>query len=160
MGAWPSPLGGNALQRFRPDADRTPDAAWPQRGGGPKPPETSIARRHSCAGSFNPRWARHRSCAAPASAARYDRQPETGVSYLMQTSRSNSLVRTALSLIWFYRNILSYSMLHSCRFFPSCSGYAEEAIERYGVFRGGWHATRRIMRCHPFSRGGFDPVVK
>jgi len=45
-----------------------------------------------------------------------------------------------------------------CRFFPSCSSYAEEAIEKHGIAKGGWLATKRICRCHPFNEGGFDPV--
>ncbi|MGI5879991.1 MAG: membrane protein insertion efficiency factor YidD [Syntrophomonadaceae bacterium] len=46
----------------------------------------------------------------------------------------------------------------TCRFYPSCSNYAIEAIEKYGITKGGWLAARRIMRCHPFNAGGYDPV--
>jgi len=45
-----------------------------------------------------------------------------------------------------------------CRFYPSCSVYAHTAIERHGVWRGGWLSLRRLLRCHPFNQGGFDPV--
>ena len=76
----------------------------------------------------------------------------------MQTSRSSLLARAALSLIWLYRNLLSYNMLHSCRFFPSCSAYAEEAVTRHAAIRGAWCTTRRVIQCHPFSQDGFDPV--
>jgi putative membrane protein insertion efficiency factor len=46
----------------------------------------------------------------------------------------------------------------TCRFYPSCSVYGYEAIERHGIVKGGWLAVRRICRCHPFNPGGFDPV--
>jgi len=48
----------------------------------------------------------------------------------------------------------------ACRYVPTCSEYAMEAVERYGVLRGGAMAFARLMRCHPFVRGGYDPVVK
>ena len=46
----------------------------------------------------------------------------------------------------------------SCRYYPTCSSYAIEALEKHGALRGAWLATRRILRCHPFRAGGFDPV--
>ncbi|HAI87529.1 MAG TPA: membrane protein insertion efficiency factor YidD [Firmicutes bacterium] len=45
-----------------------------------------------------------------------------------------------------------------CRFVPTCSQYAEEAVRKHGVARGSWLALRRLLRCHPFGRGGYDPV--
>jgi putative membrane protein insertion efficiency factor len=63
-----------------------------------------------------------------------------------------------LSGIRLYQRILSPALAPSCRFVPSCSQYAYEAIEKYGVIKGGWLALRRIGRCHPLHPGGYDPV--
>lgn len=57
-----------------------------------------------------------------------------------------------------YRYGISPLLPPSCRFHPSCSAYAEEAIGRYGAAKGGWLAARRLCRCGPWSRGGYDPV--
>lgn len=63
-----------------------------------------------------------------------------------------------LALLRFYKARVSPGLPPACRFTPTCSEYAMEAIERYGVLRGGWLATRRLVSCNPFSRGGYDPV--
>ncbi len=57
-----------------------------------------------------------------------------------------------------YQNTLSRVMPPSCRFYPSCSQYGVEALQKYGVFKGGWLTVKRIARCHPFNPGGYDPV--
>ncbi|MBN2364571.1 MAG: membrane protein insertion efficiency factor YidD [Calditrichaeota bacterium] len=61
-------------------------------------------------------------------------------------------------LIKMYRLFLSPLFPPSCRFYPTCSHYSEEAFRRFGFFRGAWLSIRRISRCHPFHPGGFDPV--
>ena len=66
-----------------------------------------------------------------------------------------------LALIRFYRRWISPLTPPSCRFVPTCSQYALEAVEKYGAARGGWLAFRRLLRCHPFHRGAhefYDPV--
>jgi uncharacterized protein len=66
--------------------------------------------------------------------------------------------RLLLALVKGYRYLLSPWWGRSCRFTPSCSHYAEEAIERHGALYGTWLALRRVGRCHPWCAGGFDPV--
>ena len=70
----------------------------------------------------------------------------------------NPLAWLMLKLIRGYQLIISPHMPPTCRYVPSCSEYACEAIERHGALRGGWLATRRVLRCNPLSRGGHDPV--
>jgi len=65
-----------------------------------------------------------------------------------------------LQLLRLYQWAVSPLFLPACRFVPSCSAYAMEAVERYGVLRGAGMALRRLLRCHPFVRGGYDPVAK
>ena len=60
--------------------------------------------------------------------------------------------------IRFYQRFVSPLTPATCRFRPTCSAYAVEAVERHGVLRGSWLALRRILRCHPFHDGGWDPV--
>jgi putative membrane protein insertion efficiency factor len=57
-----------------------------------------------------------------------------------------------------YKVVVSPLLPPACRFVPTCSEYAQEAISRYGALRGGWLSVRRLGRCHPFHPGGYDPV--
>jgi uncharacterized protein len=57
-----------------------------------------------------------------------------------------------------YQKLISPALPPSCRFTPSCSQYALEAVARYGAVRGTWLAARRLVRCHPFNPGGYDPI--
>jgi putative membrane protein insertion efficiency factor len=82
----------------------------------------------------------------------------------MMDSQLSSILRAVpikklfIGLIKGYRYLISPLLPPSCRFTPTCSIYAMEAIERYGAWRGAYLAVRRILRCHPFCRGGYDPV--
>ena len=65
----------------------------------------------------------------------------------------------ALGLLRAYKWAISPMLLPACRYTPTCSEYAMEAIDRFGALRGTLLAVRRLLRCHPFARGGYDPVV-
>ena len=63
-----------------------------------------------------------------------------------------------LFLLRSYKAAVSPFLPPACRFIPTCSEYACDAVERYGALRGGWMGVRRVLRCHPFHPGGYDPV--
>jgi len=63
-----------------------------------------------------------------------------------------------LALLRGYQYAIRPALGANCRFYPSCSDYAREALERHGVARGSWLALKRILRCHPYHPGGYDPV--
>jgi uncharacterized protein len=66
--------------------------------------------------------------------------------------------RLTLGALRLYKRAVSPLLPQACRFAPTCSEYAYEAIVRHGVVGGGWLALRRLFRCHPLSKGGYDPV--
>ena len=66
--------------------------------------------------------------------------------------------RAMLAMIRFYQQAISPFRPSCCNYIPTCSQYALEAIEKYGPLKGGWMAFRRILRCNPFHKGGYDPV--
>ncbi len=68
--------------------------------------------------------------------------------------------KVLILLIRGYQLLISPLLGNNCRFYPSCSHYAQEAIEVHGGVKGLWYTIRRLLRCHPFNPGGFDPVPK
>ncbi|MCD5416587.1 membrane protein insertion efficiency factor YidD [Candidatus Bipolaricaulota bacterium] len=70
------------------------------------------------------------------------------------------LKRSILKTIALYQRFISPLIPPRCRFYPTCSHYGVEAIEQHGLFRGGYLTLRRLLRCHPFHPGGFDPVPR
>mgnify|MGYP001191997863 CR=1 FL=1 len=73
----------------------------------------------------------------------------------IQTSKNGK--KAAKVLIHGYQKIFSYRE-PTCRYFPSCSEYADEAINRYGITKGSWISLKRLLRCHPWGNSGYDPV--
>ncbi len=68
------------------------------------------------------------------------------------------IARALVLLVRLYQRLISPLLPPSCRFYPSCSAYAVEALQRHGALRGSWLTARRLGRCHPFHPGGLDPV--
>ena len=78
----------------------------------------------------------------------------------IEEDSNNSAVmkRVLIALVIFYRKHISSATRPRCRFAPTCSAYALEALEKYGACKGGFLSIRRILRCNPFCKGGYDPV--
>ena len=68
------------------------------------------------------------------------------------------MTQALIAMVLFYRKHVSPLSTPKCRYIPTCSAYALEALEKYGAAKGGALALRRILRCHPFRKGGYDPV--
>lgn len=68
------------------------------------------------------------------------------------------MTQLCLALIKFYRKFISPIKPPCCRFYPTCSAYALEAYSKYGFFKGSFLSLKRILKCHPFHKGGYDPV--
>jgi len=66
--------------------------------------------------------------------------------------------KALLALIAFYQKQISPRKKPCCRFYPTCSEYARQAVTRYGAAKGGFLAAKRVLKCHPFHKGGFDPL--
>mgnify|MGYP003483099763 FL=1 len=66
--------------------------------------------------------------------------------------------KIAIFLIKFYQKAISPFFGRRCRFYPTCSEYTKQAIEKYGLFKGTYLGVRRILKCHPFHKGGYDPL--
>ena len=75
-----------------------------------------------------------------------------------KTHQRDAMKTVFVLLVQGYQVSVGQLLPASCRYYPSCSAYAIEALERHGTWRGGWLALTRIGRCHPFRSGGFDPV--
>ncbi|TXK75267.1 membrane protein insertion efficiency factor YidD [Mesonia sp. HuA40] len=68
------------------------------------------------------------------------------------------LIVPLLALIWLYKKFISPLTPATCRFQPTCSSYAQEALKKHGLFKGGYLGFKRILKCHPWGKSGYDPV--
>ena len=131
-----------------------------------QPGETPLARSVSTASGVDSRWMGHRAESAPGGGeGAVPRTREGNVATLSASSaprpytQGSAAVKTvALGFIRFYQTCISPTLPSSCRYFPSCSAYAYEAIDEWGVWRGAELALRRLLRCRPFAEYGYDPV--
>ena len=143
--------------RSRPGRERPPDrihgAPRRRQGGGPQPYQTaaprSRARRSRSAES--PVVHRHQSAAESAGC------PHGGVAAGSGTPLS-ALQWLLVGALRIYQFAISPFLPAACRFYPTCSEYMRQSVERYGVGRGTWKGLCRLLRCHPWHEGGFDPV--
>jgi putative membrane protein insertion efficiency factor len=87
-----------------------------------------------------------------------DRLGRNGDLRKIYRSATGIVSRVLMLGIWLYRNTLRLAFPPSCRFHPSCSEYATEALKKFGPFKGGWLSAKRLLRCHPFHPGGYDPL--
>ena len=74
------------------------------------------------------------------------------------SDRPSLAARLGIFVLYIYRRLISPFLGQNCRFHPTCSRYAMEAMRSHGFLRGGWLAAKRVSRCHPFHEGGLDPV--
>jgi putative membrane protein insertion efficiency factor len=95
---------------------------------------------------------------APTTVFHVERLPIQRCARRSTPARAGVLAWPLLALLWIYRHFLSPALPPACRYHPSCSQYAVEAITLHGPFRGAWLAARRLLRCHPWAPGGPDPV--
>jgi uncharacterized protein len=158
MGPRPVAIRRGASQQRREYANRVAYSPGDEGRGGAQPAQAPTARHRVCAGL--PPQGRRRSGDRDPSCppSRVDRFAITGAPKPMQARWNYWLIRLVISLLGLYRNTLSLILLDSCRFTPTCSAYAQEAFQKHGLLSGTRLTIRRMLRCHPFSDFGLDPV--
>ena len=158
MGARGQIVRRSAAQCNCRDADRASDASRHEASGGSQPIEAPDSCHHPLAGISCQGWMGHR-CGHPSNPpTRLGQSVGRCPAISMRSSWRSRIVRASVFALDIYCNSLSIIMLDSCRFSPTCSKYAREAIRRYGVVRGTRRTVCRLLRCHPFGRFGIDPV--
>lgn len=86
------------------------------------------------------------------------KEDEKLMKWFYQNVIKNGFKHIFILIIKFYRKFISPLKKPSCIYYPTCSTYALEALERFGFFKGSYLSLKRILRCHPFAKGGYDPV--
>ena len=147
--AWPAC--GRGVRRFPLRRDR----GRPQPRTSPASPPRPVPARPVAARQSPGRPGHPRCCVDELDRPRCAARPHARA---FAVTGGDPVSRIVLALITGYQRLLSPLIGARCRFAPSCSTYAGEAIERHGLGRGSWLAVRRVARCHPFHRGGYDPV--
>jgi putative membrane protein insertion efficiency factor len=158
MGARRSDVGWGGVHREQPDQSRVEDASRTKGGGDAQPAQAAAASSHLLRTASAPVRIRPYRGDPPAQAARQHRRSTTRARSAMPAARRACMREFLIALIVIYRNTLSNLMLQTCKFTPSCSEYAIQAIRIRGALAGLWLTSLRLFRCHPLARGGWDPV--
>ncbi len=158
LGPWALPIGWSGSNRLEHCQGGTPDKTRAPGSNNQEQAASAVEARDQEDRLF--RRIRPGCCRRPSStkASGKDSGSREGTIVAMEQNSSTVSAKLAVAVILVYRNTLSQIMLGACRFFPSCSGYAVEAIERHGLYAGSWMAMMRICRCRPGVREGYDPV--
>lgn len=154
------------LQRFGSHASGDHHAEKHRKGRSPQPHPAPASRGGSAQPGGDPAGLGHRAESPAARCGCSVRPLSPGSSSPHASGRARALLRRAsrltvyfaLALIRVYQFCISPLLLPSCRYVPSCSTYAAEAIRKWGIGKGMWYAVRRLLRCHPFGGHGYDPV--
>jgi uncharacterized protein len=136
------------------------------KSGGAQPHSPPIERSFSAQSGNDCSGVGHRAQSSPCSCGASVPSPGSRNSETVAGSCAKQFLRAApaasaktlLALIRVYQLFISPLLPPSCRFLPTCSAYAYEAVQKWGVWRGAWYALRRLLRCHPLGGHGYDPV--
>ena len=158
MGARRATLRRGAAQRAGRDSRRVADRARPQRRRCSQSTQAPDSRDRFCPPVPPTRRTGLGPRDSPSGCGFERHRAQTRTAHSMRTTQGSFLIRLAAWLIRIYRNTRPHFMLPSCRFFPSCSEYARQHLERHGILRSLWPIAFRLLRCQPFSRWGVDPV--
>jgi len=158
----PADGGSRRPQRRNAESIRVRDPETRRRSGGAESSTAAPAR--DSAGVAGARGFRRRDLGSSGGGVEQLRRPQAGVDdaveALTPARRRGLVTRSVLNLIRLYQSAISPNLGPLCRYEPSCSHYAHEAIERHGLVKGGWLGIKRLSRCRPYGGRGYDPVPR